>query len=109
MSRPGQADLALKAFERAVALLERGRDAQAAGAALEAKTLAPRSGAVREVLGNFVVPDAVEALAVVQSNRLLEGGAQEADCDKQRDDDGDLENGSWDQPSRFASGQARQV
>lgn len=50
-ARRGQAEAALRAFERAVALLERGRDAQAVTAAEEAKVLASRSGAVREVLG----------------------------------------------------------
>jgi tetratricopeptide (TPR) repeat protein len=50
-SRPGQADRAIRAFERAVDLLERGRDVPAISAAEEAKSLAPRSGAVREVLG----------------------------------------------------------
>jgi len=50
-ARPGQVDRAVKAFERAVGLLGRGRDAAAAEAAEEAKRLAPRSGAVREVLG----------------------------------------------------------
>ena len=50
-ARPGHADGALRAFEQAVSLLERGRDAAAVTAALQAKDLAGRSGAVREVLG----------------------------------------------------------
>src|SRR5438034_1028099 len=50
-ARPGHADGALRAFEQAVSLLERGRDAAAVTAALQAKELAGRSGAVREVLG----------------------------------------------------------
>src|SRR5207244_7047236 len=51
VSVPGRADEAERAFERAVSLLERGRDAAAVRAAEEAKALAPRSGVVREVLG----------------------------------------------------------
>jgi tetratricopeptide (TPR) repeat protein len=47
----GQADRALRAFDQAVSLLERGRDAAAVTAAQEAKGLAGRSGAVREVFG----------------------------------------------------------
>ena len=41
----------MAAFERARELLERGREGAAAEAAEEAKRLAPRSGAVRELLG----------------------------------------------------------
>jgi tetratricopeptide (TPR) repeat protein len=51
VARPGQAERAATAFERAASLLERGREAAAIPAAEEAKVLAPRSGAVREVLG----------------------------------------------------------
>jgi tetratricopeptide (TPR) repeat protein len=50
-ARPGQAESAVRAFEEAVDLLERDRAAAAATAARRAKDLAPRSGAVREVLG----------------------------------------------------------
>ena len=50
-ARSGQAERALRAFDQAVSLLERGRDAAAIGAALEAKDIAGRSGAIREVLG----------------------------------------------------------
>jgi tetratricopeptide repeat protein len=50
-ARTGQGDRALRAFEQAVSLLERGREDAAVRAALEAKELAGRSGAVREVLG----------------------------------------------------------
>jgi tetratricopeptide (TPR) repeat protein len=41
----------VKAFEDAAALLDRGRAGAAAARAEEAKELAPRSGAVRELLG----------------------------------------------------------
>jgi tetratricopeptide (TPR) repeat protein len=51
MARAAQRDQAGAAFERAVELLERGKLAQAVEAARTAKDLAPRSGAVREVLG----------------------------------------------------------
>ena len=50
-ARSGHGERALRAFDQAVSLLERGRDAAAVSAALEAKDHAGRSGAVREVLG----------------------------------------------------------
>jgi tetratricopeptide (TPR) repeat protein len=50
-SRSGQVDRAVQAFERAVELMERERDAAAVTPAAEAKSLAPRSGAARELLG----------------------------------------------------------
>src|SRR6266542_1448927 len=50
-ARPAKADEALRSFEQAVALAERGRDDAAVRAAQTAKGCAPRSGAVREVLG----------------------------------------------------------
>jgi tetratricopeptide (TPR) repeat protein len=85
-SRPGQGDQALKAFERAVALLGRGRDAQAASAAHEAKTLAPRSGAVREVLGMalYRAERFQESLRELQAYRRMTGRLDQnhliADC-----------------------------
>jgi tetratricopeptide (TPR) repeat protein len=51
VARPPHRDQAGAAFEQAVELLQRGRPAQAVEAARTAKELAPRSGAVREVLG----------------------------------------------------------
>jgi tetratricopeptide (TPR) repeat protein len=42
---------AIAAFEHARDLLQRGRDGAAAQAAADAKSLAPRSGSVRELLG----------------------------------------------------------
>jgi tetratricopeptide (TPR) repeat protein len=50
-ARPGRGPEAVRAFEEAVELLERDRPAPAVEAATRAKDLAPRSGAVREVLG----------------------------------------------------------
>src|SRR5919198_3831144 len=74
-ARPGQADRALQAFERAVGLLERGRDGAAAQAAEEAKNLAPRSGAVREVLGIalYRAERYREALRELQAYRRMTG------------------------------------
>ena len=51
MARPPNRDQAAASFEEAVDLLQRGRTAPAVAAAERAKKLAPRSGAVREVLG----------------------------------------------------------
>jgi tetratricopeptide (TPR) repeat protein len=51
VARPPHRDQAGAAFEQAVELLQRGRPTQAVEAARTAKELAPRSGAVREVLG----------------------------------------------------------
>ena len=51
MARGPHRDEAGAAFEQAVDLLRRGKPAQAIEAARTAKELAPRSGAVREVLG----------------------------------------------------------
>jgi tetratricopeptide (TPR) repeat protein len=51
VARPPHRDRAGAAFEQAVELLQKGRPAQAVEAARTAKELAPRSGAVREVLG----------------------------------------------------------
>jgi tetratricopeptide (TPR) repeat protein len=74
-ARPGQADRALQTFEKAVGLLERGRDAAAAHAAEEAKDLAPRSGAVREVLGIalYRAERFREALRELQAYRRMTG------------------------------------
>lgn len=74
-ARPGKAEAAVTAFERAVGLLERGRDAAAATAAAEAKSLAPRSGAVREVFGIALYRAGRyrEALTELQAYRRLTG------------------------------------
>jgi tetratricopeptide (TPR) repeat protein len=75
MARPGRGEDAQRAFERAVSLLERGRDAAAAAAAEEAKSLAPRSGAVREVLGIalYRAERYREALRELQAYRRITG------------------------------------
>ena len=50
-ARPGQGERAQRAFDKAVELLERDRAAAAVAPAMEAKDAAPRSGAVRELVG----------------------------------------------------------
>lgn len=85
-ARPSQAEQAVHAFERAVDLLERGRDAVAAAAAEEAKSLAPRSGAVREVLGIalYRTERYRDALRELQAFRRITGRVDQnhliADC-----------------------------
>src|SRR6266567_9363666 len=75
MAKPGTAVAAAKAFEDAVALLERGRDAAAVAPAREAKGLAPRSGAVREVLGLALYRAGrfADALGELQADRRITG------------------------------------
>jgi len=74
-ARPGQGDRALDTFQDAVALLERGQDAAAAKVARDAKGLAPRSGAVREVLGMalYRTERFREALRELQAYRRMTG------------------------------------
>jgi tetratricopeptide (TPR) repeat protein len=69
----------VKAFEDAVELLERGRPAAAAARAQEAKTLSPRSGAVRELLGmSFYQAERYrEALRELQAYRRITGRADQ--------------------------------
>jgi tetratricopeptide (TPR) repeat protein len=78
-ARSGQADRALRAFERAVDLLGRGRDEAAVRSASEAKDLAPRSGAVREVLGIalYRAERYHEALRELQAYRRITGRADQ--------------------------------
>jgi tetratricopeptide (TPR) repeat protein len=75
VARPGRAEEAQRAFERAVSLLERGRDAAAVAAAEEAKSLAPRSGAAREVLGIalYRTQRYQDALRALQAYRRITG------------------------------------
>jgi tetratricopeptide (TPR) repeat protein len=79
MARPGQADRAAKAFEEAVSLLDRGRPGPAVAYAEEAKALAPRSGAVREVLGISLYQSERyrEALRELQAYRRITGRADQ--------------------------------
>jgi len=74
-ARPPYREEAGAAFEQAVDLLQRGRAAQAVEAALVAKKLAPRSGAVREVLGIALYHSERfrEALRELQTYRRITG------------------------------------
>jgi tetratricopeptide (TPR) repeat protein len=73
-------------LEEAVAELDRGRLGEAVRAASQAKRLAPRSGAVREVLGMALYRRGLfrEALQELQSYRRITGRADQnhliADC-----------------------------
>lgn len=74
-ARPGMSDRALRAFARAVDLLQRDRAAAAVTAALEAKHAAPRSGAVRELVGIALYEAGRfrEALRELQAYRRMTG------------------------------------
>jgi tetratricopeptide (TPR) repeat protein len=74
-ARAGQGDRAVRAFERAVDLMDRGRDEAAVRAAEEAKTLAPRSGVVREALGMALYRSGRyrDALRELQTYRRITG------------------------------------
>ncbi len=76
---PGKADRAAQAFARAVELLERDRPGAAVGAAEEAKRLAPRSGAVRELLGLalYRAERYRDALRELQAYRRVTGRADQ--------------------------------
>lgn len=83
---PPKAERAVRAFEEAVELLGRGRDAAAVRAAEEAKSLASRSGAVREVLGLALYRTGRfrDALRELQAYRRITGRVDQnhliADC-----------------------------
>ncbi|HEX2089570.1 MAG TPA: tetratricopeptide repeat protein [Actinomycetota bacterium] len=85
-SRPGRADAAIKAFEDVVSLLEEGRVSAAVSAAEAAKDHAPRSGAVRELLGIALYQSERfrEALRELQAYRRMTGRVDQnhliADC-----------------------------
>jgi tetratricopeptide (TPR) repeat protein len=85
-ARPGQGDLAVRAFEEAVDLLQRERAGAAVSAALRAKNLAPRSGAVREILGIalYRAERFRDALRELQAYRRMSGRQDQnhliADC-----------------------------
>lgn len=85
-ARAGKADEAMNRLERAVQLLERGDAKGAAAEASKAKDLAPRSAAVREVLGlsYYRLERFREALAEMQTYRRVSGRADQnhiiADC-----------------------------
>lgn len=85
-TKPTAADDALSRLDRAAELLERGDAPGAAREAAKAKALAPRSGAVREVLGLALYGDErwEEALAEMKAYRRLSGRPDQnhiiADC-----------------------------
>jgi tetratricopeptide (TPR) repeat protein len=85
-SRAGKAEPAIARLERAVELLERGDARGAASEAAKAKELAPRSAAVREVLGLALYQQGrwQQALSEMQAYRRMSGRADEnhiiADC-----------------------------
>ena len=85
-AKPGKADDALKHAEKAVALLGDGNTAGAAGEAERAKSLAPRSPALREILGlaYYAAERWRDALRELQAYRRLSGRVDQnhviADC-----------------------------
>ncbi|MFM8944010.1 MAG: tetratricopeptide repeat protein [Actinomycetota bacterium] len=85
-SRPGRDEQAISRLERAVALLQRDDASGAVTEALKAKDFAPRSGAVREVLGLALYGRERyrEALAEMQAYRRMTGRLDQnhiiADC-----------------------------
>lgn len=74
-ARGGRADEAIKLLEEAVSALSRDRAKAAAKAASQAKSLAPRSGAIREVLGiaHYQEERFREALTELQTYRRITG------------------------------------
>lgn len=85
-ARPGKAESAIARLERAAELLQRGDARGAAAEAVKAKALAPRSSAVREVLGMalYRLERYREALSELQAYRRMSGRADQnhliADC-----------------------------
>lgn len=86
VARPGRQQEAVSRLERAVELLERGDARGAAGEASKAKPLAPRSTAIREVLGLALYEQGRyrESLSEMQAYRRMSGRADQnhiiADC-----------------------------
>lgn len=78
-ARAGKADAAISRLERAIQLLERGDGHGAAAEAQKAKELAPRSPAVREVLGMayYQLERFKEALSEMQAYRRMSGRADQ--------------------------------
>jgi tetratricopeptide (TPR) repeat protein len=85
-TKPTSADDAIARLDRAGGLLERGDASGAAREAAKAKAMAPRSGAVREVLGLALYGDErwQEALSEMKAYRRLSGRPDQnhiiADC-----------------------------
>jgi tetratricopeptide (TPR) repeat protein len=88
VARIGQAEQAISKLERAVELLGRGDTRGASSEAAKAKALAPRSPAVREVLGMALYGQGRwrEALGEMQAYRRMSGRADQnhiiADCQR---------------------------
>ncbi|MDP8956510.1 MAG: tetratricopeptide repeat protein [Actinomycetota bacterium] len=87
-ARPGRGDAAIKAFEEALLLLEQGRVSAGVSAAEAAKDHAPRSGAIRELLGIalYQAERFREALRELQAYRRMTGRVDQnhliADCQR---------------------------
>ncbi len=85
-ARPGHGTSAVQAFEQAVDLLQRDRASAAVASGFRAKELAPRSGAVREVLGIalYRAERFRDALRELQAYRRMTGRLDQnhliADC-----------------------------
>ena len=85
-ARAGKAEAAISRLDRAVELLERGDTGAGVAEAVKAKALAPRSGAVREVLGLALYGQGHfrEALSEMQAYRRMTGRVDQnhiiADC-----------------------------
>lgn len=88
VARAGQADDAIARLERAVGRLERGDAPGAVSEGVRAKSLAPRSPAVREVLGLAFYEQGRyrDALSEMQAYRRMSGRADQnhivADCER---------------------------
>ncbi|HVM12463.1 MAG TPA: tetratricopeptide repeat protein, partial [Actinomycetota bacterium] len=86
LARPGKGEAAVRLLDEAVSALGRERPGDAAEAAAKAKSMAPRSGAVREVLGMALYRTGRfrEALTELQAYRRLTGRLDQnhliADC-----------------------------
>ena len=86
VARVGKAEFAIAYLERGVELLERGDPRASAREAAKAKEVAPRSAAVREVLGLALYEQQrwQEALSEMQAYRRMSGRADQnhiiADC-----------------------------
>lgn len=85
-ARRGQTDLVLSLLEQAAEAMERGRPIEAERAAAQAKSLAPRSAAVREALGLalYQLERFRDALRELQAYRRMSGRRDQnhliADC-----------------------------
>jgi tetratricopeptide (TPR) repeat protein len=78
-ARPGDQQVASSRLARAIELLERGDAGAAISEAKKAKDVAPRSGAVREVLGlaNYAAGQWPEAVTELKAYRRITGRADQ--------------------------------